>query len=60
MPTQSLRFGRFELQPRERRLLVDGAPAAAEGRHLDDAAADRPVLGPPEGLGSPSETDGGL
>ncbi|HEV8689849.1 MAG TPA: winged helix-turn-helix domain-containing protein, partial [Ideonella sp.] len=34
----SLRFGpagRFELQPAERRLLVDGQPAALGGRALD-------------------------
>jgi DNA-binding winged helix-turn-helix (wHTH) protein len=35
MPPQSLRFGRFELQPRERRLLVDGAPAALGARAFD-------------------------
>jgi len=35
MPAQSLRFGRFELQPRERRLLVDGAPAALGARAFD-------------------------
>ena len=35
MPTDSLRFGRFELQPRERRLLVDGAPAALGARAFD-------------------------
>jgi DNA-binding winged helix-turn-helix (wHTH) protein len=31
----SLRFGRFELQPHERRLLVDGKPAALGSRALD-------------------------
>ena len=30
-----LRFGRFELQPDECRLLVDGAPAAIGGRAFD-------------------------
>jgi len=30
-----LRFGRFELQPGERRLLVDGEPAALGGRAID-------------------------
>jgi predicted ATPase/DNA-binding winged helix-turn-helix (wHTH) protein len=30
-----LRFGRFELQPHERRLLVDGQPAALGARALD-------------------------
>src|SRR6185369_2238161 len=35
MPTQSLRFGRFELQPHERRLLVDGAPATLGARAFD-------------------------
>ncbi len=30
-----LRFGRFELQPRERRLLVDGEPVLLGGRALD-------------------------
>ncbi|HEY5321999.1 MAG TPA: winged helix-turn-helix domain-containing protein [Caldimonas sp.] len=33
--TLPLRFGRFELQPDERRLLVDGAPAALGGRAFD-------------------------
>ncbi|MCU0937870.1 MAG: helix-turn-helix transcriptional regulator [Burkholderiaceae bacterium] len=39
-----LRFGRFELQPRERRLLVDGAPAALGARAFDVllALAERP------------------
>ena len=39
-----LRFGRFELQPDERRLLVDGAPAALGGRAFDLllALAERP------------------
>ena len=32
---ESLRFGRFELQPRERRLLVDGRPANLGGRAFD-------------------------
>jgi predicted ATPase/DNA-binding winged helix-turn-helix (wHTH) protein len=31
----SLRFGRFELQARERRLLVDGAPTPVRARALD-------------------------
>jgi DNA-binding winged helix-turn-helix (wHTH) protein len=35
MPTESLRFGRFELQPRERRLLADGAPVALGARAFD-------------------------
>src|SRR6185369_10372373 len=35
MTATSLRFGRFELQPRERRLLVDGAPAALGARAFD-------------------------
>src|SRR5258708_27111175 len=35
MPTPSFRFGRFELQPRERRLLVDGEPAALGARAFD-------------------------
>ena len=30
-----LRFGRFELQPHERRLLVDGEPVLLGGRALD-------------------------
>src|SRR5690349_20236401 len=40
----ALRFGRFELQPEERRLLVDGAPAAIGGRAFDLllALAERP------------------
>ena len=39
-----LRFGRFELQPDEHRLLVDGKPAALGGRALDllSALAERP------------------
>src|SRR5262252_3223628 len=39
-----LRFGRFELQPGERRLLADGAPVAVGGRAFDllHALADRP------------------
>jgi DNA-binding winged helix-turn-helix (wHTH) protein len=39
-----LRFGRFELQADERRLLVDGAPAALGGRAFDLllALAERP------------------
>jgi predicted ATPase/DNA-binding winged helix-turn-helix (wHTH) protein len=39
-----LRFGRFELQPRERRLLVDGEPAALGARAFDVllALAERP------------------
>jgi predicted ATPase/DNA-binding winged helix-turn-helix (wHTH) protein len=35
MPAQSLRFGRFEIQPHERRLLVDGAPATLGARAFD-------------------------
>ena len=35
MPAQSLRFGRFEMQPRERRLLVDGAPPRLGARAFD-------------------------
>src|SRR5258706_16131633 len=35
MPASSLRFGRFELQPHERRLLVDGTPAALGARAFD-------------------------
>jgi DNA-binding winged helix-turn-helix (wHTH) protein len=40
----SLRFGRFELQPHERRLLVDGVPAPLGGRAFDLllALAERP------------------
>jgi predicted ATPase/DNA-binding winged helix-turn-helix (wHTH) protein len=40
----SLQFGRFELQPRERRLLVDGAPVALGARAFDVllALAERP------------------
>src|SRR5262249_25012170 len=40
----SLRFGRFEAQTHERRLLVDGAPAALGARALDLllALAQRP------------------
>lgn len=40
----ALRFDRFELQPRERRLLVDGSPAEVGGRALDLllALASRP------------------
>src|SRR6187551_2324656 len=39
-----LRFGRFELQPDERRLLMDGTPAALGGRAFDLllALAERP------------------
>nr|HET7858192.1 winged helix-turn-helix domain-containing protein [Caldimonas sp.] len=39
-----LRFGRFELQPDERRLLADGAPVAIGGRAFDllHALAERP------------------
>jgi DNA-binding winged helix-turn-helix (wHTH) protein len=39
-----LRFGRFELQPDQRRLLVDGAPAPLGGRAFDllVALAERP------------------
>jgi len=39
-----LRFGRFELQPDERRLLADGAPVAIGGRAFDllQALAERP------------------
>src|ERR1700752_4732046 len=35
MPPPNLRFGRFELQPHERRLLVDGSPAALGARAFD-------------------------
>ena len=47
-PTRPLRFGpggRFELQPAEYRLLVDGQPAALGGRALDllIALAARPT-----------------
>jgi DNA-binding winged helix-turn-helix (wHTH) protein len=44
VPGASLRFGRFELQPDERRLLVDGEPAALGGRAFDllAALAERP------------------
>jgi len=40
----SLRFGRFELQPHERRLIVDGVPAPLGGRAFDLllALAERP------------------
>ena len=40
----TLRFGRFELQPGERRLLADGAPVAVGGRAFDllHALAERP------------------
>src|SRR5512145_2112670 len=38
-PAASLRFGRFELQASERRLLVDGEPAAIGGRAFDLLAA---------------------
>ncbi len=34
-PLGNLRFGRFELQPHERRLLVDGEPVLLGGRALD-------------------------
>ena len=37
--TAPYRFGSFELQPDQRRLLVDGRPVAAGGRavwHLDE------------------------
>src|SRR2546423_12583520 len=34
-PTTSLRFGRFELQARERRLLVDGRAARLGARAFD-------------------------
>lgn len=34
-PRAGLRFGRFELQPHERRLLVDGEPVLLGGRALD-------------------------
>jgi predicted ATPase/DNA-binding winged helix-turn-helix (wHTH) protein len=42
--TASLRFGRFELQTHERRLLIDGAPAALGARAFDLllALAERP------------------
>ena len=41
---EALRFGRFELQPTERRLLVDGAPVALGARAFDVllALAERP------------------
>jgi predicted ATPase/DNA-binding winged helix-turn-helix (wHTH) protein len=41
---EPLRFGRFELQPSERRLLVDGEPASLGGRAFDVllALAERP------------------
>ncbi len=35
MPAPSLRFGRFEIQPRERRLLVGGSPAVLGARAFD-------------------------
>lgn len=38
LPVHSLRFGaadRFELQPHERRLLVDGVPATLGARAFD-------------------------
>ena len=35
VPSHRYRFGRFELQPGERRLLVDGAPVALGPRALD-------------------------
>ena len=34
-PAEPLRFGRFELQPHQRRLLVDGEPASVGARALD-------------------------
>ena len=39
MPPPSLRFGRFELQPHERRLFVDGVPATL-GARVGPAARD--------------------
>jgi len=44
MTETSMRFGRFELQPGERRLLVDGVPAVIGGRAFDLllALAERP------------------
>ena len=49
MASAPLRFGRFELQSHERRLLADGAPVALGGRAFDLllALAERPG-----GLGS--------
>jgi predicted ATPase/DNA-binding winged helix-turn-helix (wHTH) protein len=43
-PSEPLRFGRFELQPGERRLLVDGEPAGLGARAFDVllALAERP------------------
>src|SRR5438128_6372908 len=43
-PGASLRFGRFELHPDQRLLLVDGQPAALGGRSFDllQALAERP------------------
>ena len=43
-PAERLRFGRFELQPSERRLLADGSPVAIGGRAFDLllALASRP------------------
>src|SRR2546423_14204423 len=43
-PTAALRFGRFELHAHERRLLVDGEPAALGARAFDLllALAERP------------------
>jgi DNA-binding winged helix-turn-helix (wHTH) protein len=43
-PLAALRFGRFELHGRERRLLVDGEPAALGARAFDllVALAERP------------------
>ena len=35
MPTRTLRFGRFELQPHQRRLLADGTPVALGARAFD-------------------------
>lgn len=35
MPDAVIRFGRFELQPQERRLLADGEPVPLGGRALD-------------------------
>ena len=35
MLAENVRFGRFELQPRERRLLADGAPVTLGARAFD-------------------------
>ncbi len=43
----SLRFGHFELQPHERRLLVDGVPAALGARRVRRAAGAGRAAWPP-------------